>query len=148
MRRESCYRRINQVVLSYRTALQMVEVLIRLARNEPKYLHVNKLELSALQPLPGELHDVYFVRVFACFESDLRHYWRTSVRDTRPPTEQLLSSIGARCGIPQNKINAVHEVRVFRNFLTHEEHEIQGRLTIDDALKALNGYIAWLPLDW
>jgi hypothetical protein len=148
MRREHCHRRINQVVLSYRTVLQTVEVLIQLAKSDPKYLHVNKLELSALQALTGELHDVYFVRVFACFESDLRHYWRTSVRDTKPPTEQLLSSIAARCGIPQNKINAVHDVRVFRNFLIHEEHEIRERLTIDDALKALNGYLAWLPLEW
>jgi hypothetical protein len=65
MRREHCHRRINQVVLSYRTVLQTVEVLIQLAKNEPKYLHV-----------------------------------------------------------------------------------IRGRLTIDDALKALNGYLAWLPLEW
>ena len=93
MRREHCYRRINHVVLGYRTVLQTVEVLIQFAKNEPKYLHANKLELSALQALTEELHDVYFVRVFACFESDLRHYWRTSVRDTKPPTEQLLSSI-------------------------------------------------------
>src|SRR5262245_25213185 len=34
-----------------------------------KYLHVNKLEMSALRALPEDLHDVYFVRIFACFES-------------------------------------------------------------------------------
>ena len=37
---------------------------------------------------------------------------------------------------------------MFCNFLIHEEHEIRERLTIDDALKALNGYLAWLPLEW
>ena len=53
----------------------------------------NRLQLHALRALPDELHDMYFVWVFACFESDLRHYWRVAVRDTNPPTEQLLSSI-------------------------------------------------------
>jgi hypothetical protein len=148
MRRESCFDRIDEVHRNYHTVLKTVKVLIRLARNDPKYLYVNNLQMNALQALPEALHDVFFVRIFACFESDLRHYWRATRRDTKPATERLLSSIGGRLGIPQDKIDAVQAVREFRNFLIHEEHEIQRRLRIDDAIKALNAYLAWLPLEW
>jgi hypothetical protein len=111
-------------------------------------LHVNKLELSALRALPQELHDVYFARMFACFESDLRDYWRAIGRKTKPPTEHLLSSIAARRDIGQDIVDGVQEVREFRNHLIHEQHEVRRPITIDDAIGRLNAYLAWLPLEW
>ncbi len=148
MDRDSCHNRIVEVYRNYSTVLTTVEVLIRLAKNDPKYLHVNKLEMRALRALPGALHDVFFVRMFACFESDLRHYWRTAVRDTNPPTEQLLSLVGGQRGISQDTIDAVQEVRKFRNHLVHEQHEAREPITIDVAMGRLRHYLKWLPLEW
>ena len=101
-----------------------------------------------MRAVPEQLHDIYFIRMFACFESDLRHYWRTNVRDTKPLTEQLLSSIAARRGVPQDTLDSVQEIREFRNVLIHEEHEIRRRFTIDEASAHLNTYLARLPLNW
>jgi hypothetical protein len=125
-----------------------VDVLVQLAQNDPRYLNANALELSALRALPRELHDVYFARMFACFESDLRHYWRSIGRRTTPPTEHLLSSIAARRGIPQDTLDDVQRVREFRNHLIHEQHEVPRQVTIDEAIGYLNAYLARLPLEW
>jgi hypothetical protein len=42
MLRNTCFSRIEQVERSYRTALQTVRVLIRLAEDQPKYLDATK----------------------------------------------------------------------------------------------------------
>jgi hypothetical protein len=119
-----------------------------LATQQPQYLHDHDLSLPEIKSLVVGLHDVYFVRLFACFESALRHYWRTSVKATKPSTEQLLGSIAGRRGVPQDTLDAVHEIRKFRNYLIHEEHEVEARFTIEEASRHLNTYLARLPLEW
>jgi hypothetical protein len=126
MRRAICYDSINRVVGGHLTVLRAVELLIRLAENDPELLGANRLQLHALRALPDELHDMYFVWAFACFESDLRNYWRVAVRDTSPPTEQLRSSIAARRAIPRATPVAVQRVHEFRNHLIHEQHDVPG----------------------
>ena len=132
----------------YQTALQTVELLIRLAEDQPKYLRANNLGLDQLRSLSDELHDLYFVRMFACFESDVRHYWQTAVRNTKPLTEQLLSSIAGRAGSRQDTLTAVQEIRELRNQLIHEQHEARRPIAIEEARRHLNAFLAWLPLDW
>jgi hypothetical protein len=148
MRREECFDRIEQVVHHYHTAVQTVRVLIRLAEDQPKYLHDYQLDLREMRALPQELHDVYFARMFACFESDLRDFWRTTVRDTKPLTEQLLSAIAARRQIPQDPLDKVQRIREFRNHLIHGEQEFTESFTIDEAKAHINAYFAWLPVRW
>jgi hypothetical protein len=137
MRRKECFDRIKQVVHHYQTAVQTVRVLIRLAEDQPKYLHEHELDLKQMRALPQELHDIYFARMFACFETDLRHYWRTAVRDTKPLTEHLLSAIAARRTIPQATLDNIHWIREFRNHLIHGEQDFTGLLPI--SWSTLNG---------
>lgn len=148
MLRLDCHDRIKQVKSRYETARQTVNMLISLVKQQPQYLYDNNLSLMELQALEEELHSVYFIRMFACFESSLRHYWRTSVKNTKPQTKQLLSSIAGRRGVPQDTLGVVHEIREFRNFLIHEEHEVGKQFTIDEAIGQLNTYLARLPLQW
>jgi hypothetical protein len=146
MRRLDCHNRIKQVQRSYHTALQTVDY----AALQPQYLHAHDFTLAEMRALAEELHDVYFVHMFACFESILRHYWRREVRDTRPITEQLIRSIAARRGVPEDALAAVDEIRVSRNHLVHEEQDDNHatRTPINDASRHLNTYIARLPLEW
>jgi hypothetical protein len=101
-----------------------------------------------MKALAEELPDVYFVRMFAGFESSLRDYWQTNVRATKPSTEQLVTSIAGRRGIPQDTLDAVHEIREFRNFLIHEGYAVKKRFTIEEASGYLNTYLARLPFEW
>ena len=148
MLRTECFIRIKHVVDHYQTAVQTVKVLIRLAEDQPKYLRDSQLDLKEMRSLPQELHDLYFARMFACFESDLRHFWRTTVRDTRPLTEHLLSAIAARRTVPQTTLDHVQWIRDFRNHLIHGEQEFARSFTIEEAVGHLNAYLARLPLKW
>lgn len=148
MHRLDCHDRIKRVKGRLEAALQTVQALRDLGAQQPQYLYRYHLDLAVIRALDTELRDVYFVRMFACFESSLRHYWQAEVRDTSPPTEVLLSSIAVRCGVPQSILDAVQEIRDFRNHLIHEEHQITRRFTMDDAMRQLNTYLARLPLKW
>jgi hypothetical protein len=147
MRRLDCLSRIKQLTSNYGTALRTVNTMIQFAQQESKYLHNYNLDLVEMRAVANQLHDIYFIRIFASFESSLRHYWR-AVRGTKPSTEQLISSIAARRGVPQDTLDIVQEIRAFRNFLIHEEHDVGLRYTIDDEFKHLNTYLARLPLQW
>jgi hypothetical protein len=86
--------------------------------------------------------------MFALFESSPRHYWRTNIRDSKPLTQQLISSIAGRLGVPQDTLDKVQEIRKFRNYLLHEEFEVTSSFTIEEASGHLNTYLARLPLEW
>lgn len=148
MRRLDCHDRIKQVKGSYRTALQTVNVLVELAEQQPQLVSQHDLNVAALRALARELHDIYFARMFASFESSLRHYWRTKVKDTKPWTEQLLSAIAGRRGVPQDTLDTVQKIRDFRNFLIHGEREVETRFTLDEASGHLNTFLARLPVEW
>jgi hypothetical protein len=148
MHRLDCHGRIKQAERSYKTALQTVSAFIALAEQQPELVLDNDLNLPELRALATELHTVFFARMFACFESSLRHYWWTSVRETRPLTRVLLDSIAGRRGVPLDTLLTVHEIREFRNYLMHEEHEAVKHFTIDGAIGQLNRYLARLPLEW
>jgi len=148
MRRQECHDRIRQVTGSYQTVLHTVQVLIRLGERQPQNLYEYNLSLTDLRRVLVELHDLYFARTFACFESSIRHFWRANVRDTRPPTEQLLAAVATRRQVPQDTLDAVQQIRSFRNYLIHEEYQVTTRFTIDDASRHLNAYLARLPLEW
>lgn len=148
MRRLDCHESVKHVERGYETALQSVRALIRIVIESPAYLDANNINLAALRNLEVELHDLYFVRMFASFESSLRHYWKSCVKNTEPPTRQLISSIATRRGVPQYLLDTVQEIREFRNFLIHEEHEVTSRPTIGEASRALNHYLSRLPINW
>lgn len=148
MRRFDCHDRIKQVKSRYETAVCTVRVLTQLAEQQPAYLRDHELSLAEMRTVIVELSEVYFVRMFACFESCLRHYWRASVKRTKPLTEQLLSSIARRRGIPQDTLDAVHEIREYRNCLVHEENQAARQYAINEAFKHLQTYLARLPIEW
>ncbi len=148
MRRLDCHDAIKQVKTDHDTALETVNLVVKLVVEQPKYLDDHHLSLPELRSLAQGLHDLYFVRMFACFESSLRHYWRTEIKDSKPSTKQLLSSIAGRHSVPQDVLDRVHEIRDFRNYLIHEEHEVRMRFTIKQASGYLNEYLSRLPREW
>jgi hypothetical protein len=143
-----CHDRIKQAKRSYEAALHTVNVLLELVTLQPKLIFEHELDLNEIRQLKQELHEVYFVRMFASFESSVRDYWRTSVRDTKPLTERLLNSVAGRRGVPEDIVDTVHEIRDFRNCLIHGDHVGETQFTIDEASRILNTYLARLPLQW
>jgi hypothetical protein len=148
MRRLDCHDRMRRVKRDYSTVLQTVRALIRLVEQNHKYIKIYNLDINEMRAVGGQLHDIYFTRMFASFESSLRHFWRRTVKDTQPGTKQLISLIAARRAVPEDTLNTVQEIRAFRNILMHEEDEVRCRFQIDEAIGPLNTYLASLPLEW
>ena len=121
---------------------------MRSAREQPDLIWNYGLDLGEMRGLANELQDIYFVRMFACFECSIRHCWWTKVRESKPTTEQLLSSMAGKFGVPQDTLDTVHEIREFRNGLIPEDHLVNKRFTIEEASGPLNTYLARLPLEW
>jgi hypothetical protein len=74
MRRIDCHVRIKRVRSNYQAALQTVTTLIHLVEQRPEYLYDFNLDLVEMRAVSVQLHDIYFARMFASFESSLRHY--------------------------------------------------------------------------
>ena len=151
MRRQDCFDKLKDVKGCYEAAIRTLREFIRIAQQEPSYLHENDLNLTELRLLLLELRGIYFTRLFASFESSLRHFWRTTIRETKPLTEQLINALAGRLGVRQDTLDSVHEIRAFRNHLIHEENEDRQQFvitTIDEASKHLNTFFSRLPLEW
>jgi hypothetical protein len=68
----------------------------------------------------ANLEGTYIIRVFAEFETALRHFLR-AFRLRRPgSTEALVNRVRDRGHVPQAFTDAVHQVREYRNVLIHE----------------------------
>lgn len=92
MRRTDCHDAIKQVMSSYEMAVRTVNAVIGIVVRQPDYLKDDDLSLVELRLLAGELHDIYFTRMFASFESGLRH--RPAQRSS--PVEALIGDFTRR----------------------------------------------------
>jgi hypothetical protein len=147
MNRVDCHSDLKQIYSRYETAREAIGVLVRVASSEPKCLRGTGLAVANIRNVADEFHDLYFVRIFAHFESILSDYWLT-IRKSKPRyTKQLISSIAARLGVSQGNLDAVHGVRDFRNYLVHGE-QLKKPYSIKDACAVLNTFVSRLPLKW
>ena len=92
MRRIDCHDAIKQVRSNHQNTLQTVNLLLTLVSQQPELLFDANITVAQMRAFAAELHDVYFARMFACFESSLRHYWRAKIRKSKPSTEQWVHS--------------------------------------------------------
>lgn len=95
------------------------------------------------------LEGTYVVRLFAMFESGLRSYWRVArSREELLATRVLIERIGGKHNIPLADRALVHEVREYRNDLTHRRDRSPKPVGISEALTRLQRYFARLPESW
>lgn len=97
------------------------------------------------------LDSTYIIRVFAEFETGLRHYWAIA-RETNPPyrTQDLMDGVAARNRIAVNQRENAHAVRRHRNNVLHFEvdPETEDSLTVSAARQHLCQFLSYLPRHW
>jgi len=93
------------------------------------------------------LEGTYLIRLFAEFETGLRLYWET-VKNTHPKTEPLLNSIATRQKISHDLINAIHQVRKYRNSLVHEREDETTPVSLSSARSTICHFLSRLPESW
>ena len=148
MRRADCHARIKQAERDHDDIISSLRMVAASTAPRAHLPGPGELTPQRLASLVEGIADLYFLRMFAHFESTLRHYWRAKGRATRPSTQALIDALARRVEVPQVTLDAAQMIRAFRNFLVHEEHDIVAPIRIDHAVRVLNTYLARLPLEW
>jgi hypothetical protein len=105
------------------------------------------IEVADVQAMTDHLETTFFIRLFAAFEAGLRTYW-AAIRNTEPPSRDLIDGIATRRGIPDSVRSPVHEVRVYRNGVIHEADEPPEVILLATARGHLQKFFSWLPESW
>ncbi len=138
--------RIKTVEREYRTAQQSVDWFQEAAQNDPALLP-RDLSHGDIGLTAANLEGTYLIRLFAEFETGLRLFWST-IRDTTPPTWDLLEGIAARRRIPYAHLLKAHDVQNYRNILVHERDEGADPMSMSIARGHLCRFFAYLPPHW
>jgi hypothetical protein len=137
---------IKTIEREYASMRLAADRLLEDARRDPTVLG-REIDLRHIVRASVRLEGTYIIRLFAEFETGLRLYWAT-IRQTEPPTQQLLDGITARRAIPPEQLASAHEVRVYRNSLVHERDEEVAPIPMAEAQESLCRFFAFLPPHW
>jgi uncharacterized protein YutE (UPF0331/DUF86 family) len=97
-----------------------------------------------------QLEGTYIIRVFAEFESALRHFVAASKNTTPRSAKALVDRVSSSAHVPHEHSDAVHRVREFRNALVHErtEPDPSTSVTIREATSALCTFLSRIQGIW
>lgn len=112
-------------------------------------LSAGNLTVVDLRNYRSKLHDTYFIRLFAEFETGMKDYWTNGLgQDPRTRIMDVISSVGARCNIIAAWRINVHSARKYRNRLIHEEDAVAESVTVTQARRDLGRFFGSLPENW
>lgn len=125
------------------------EALEQALLSDPGLLTAGGLTTVDLRTYQRMLHDTYFIRLFAEFETGLRDYWKNGLRRrSEARMMDLINSIHSRHRILDAYVINVHAARRWRNRLVHEEDAEGEPVTLTDARRSFGRFFGFLPDDW
>jgi hypothetical protein len=145
--RDDWLTRIKAVERDYSAARFAIDRLLESARSDQTILR-RVLHLRDLTQAWSRLEATYFIRLFAVFESGLRHFWQVQRPGRMPRTEHLLDRVAAARGIPNDYLVSAHAVRRYRNSLVHEQAEEMEPILLATARGRLCTFFSRLPRTW
>ena len=135
---------VRQEFRAARAALAYAEQQWAQATEDALLKGVSKSHVTAAL---GRVEQTYLTRLFGEFEGMLRAYLDKR-RETIPPRAYDLINKAARrqrANVPDDKRDAVHLVREYRNAVVHDQGSGAVAVSFDQALSALNQYLVFLP---
>jgi hypothetical protein len=146
-RRSDWHERIKAVEREYWAARIAVDRLTADVARDPGVLGIGP-ERRDLIAANDNIEGTYLIRMFAEFESGIRSFWIADRRRTRPQAEVLLDRVGTSRGIPGDVIIDVHAARIYRNSLLHDREDEVEVVTVSQARRCFQTYLARLPNQW
>ena len=146
-RRSDWHERIKGVEREYWAARLAVGRLVADVARDPGVLGDGP-EQRDLIAANHNIEGTYLIRMFAEFESGVRSFWRADRRRSRPQAEVLLNRVGDVRGIPADVIDNVHGARTYRNSLLHDREDEVEVVTVSEARRCFQTYLARLPNEW
>ena len=107
------------------------------------------LTVADLRVYRSKLHDTYFIRLFAEFETGLKDYWTNGLEnDQKTRIMDVIDSVCSSRHIEDKWRINVHAARKFRNRLIHEDTAEADPVTLNKARGDLGRFFGRLPNDW
>lgn len=95
----------------------------------------------------SKVEQTYLIRLFSEFEGMLRGYLQEKSEIVPGKAYDLINKVAKRqrANVPDQKRDAVHLVREYRNTVIHDQGSGAVAVSFDQALSALNQYLVFLP---
>jgi hypothetical protein len=106
------------------------------------------LRLRDVAVVVERLEGTYLLRLFAEFETALRHYLRACRLKIPKNAENLINKVRDKARIGNDDALKVHAVRLYRNFLIHDDANPSPAVSMRDATRNLGTFLAWLQRYW
>jgi hypothetical protein len=141
---------IKAVEREYSAARLATDRLIAVAKSDPTILdRISDLHLRDIHRTSQHLEGTYIIRLFAEFETSLRHFWSRSKRREPPSrTRDLLDGVASTCKILDRDIQNAHSVREYRNALVHERDDEVLPISISVCRSYLCTFFKFLDRSW
>ena len=141
--------RMKSVEREYQVAEMARAALEEALTRDSGLLTAGGLTVVDLRTYRSKLHDTYFIRLFAEFETGLKDYWKHGLgKDPGTRIMDVIDSVGAKHRVLEaNRIN-VHAARKWRNRLIHEEDAEGESITLTEARRYLGRFFSSLPDNW
>jgi hypothetical protein len=139
--------RIKSVEREYVVARLAADRLDQHTRENPEVLK-GDLRLRDVGMVIDRLEGTYLLRLFAEFETALRHYLRAFRIKAPNNAEPLINKVRDRAHIANDDALKVHAVRRYRNNLIHDDAAPAPPVTIRVATKDLGTFLACLQRYW
>jgi hypothetical protein len=152
VRRQQAFAILDGVWTEFVSGRYAVALLEKSALANPTLLPEKPYKIlpSHLRACLRNLETTYTLRLFSEFEGNLRGYWavrRPGKAQRRTLTEVLISRIGSILVVPGNIVAEVQAVREYRNQIIHHAN-VANPIALAEAVKRLNKYITYFPLQW
>ena len=152
MNRQRFLDRLAATERERRVAAFAAEDLHDAVRFDPTILKRHDLTPGDLRACQDHLDPTYLIRLFAEFESPLRLYWRDARKRRTWQTIRigvLIDRVAAYQHVPDSVVDAVHEVREWRNALVHRATVARSSaLVCRECRSRLCRFLSYLPYRW
>jgi hypothetical protein len=139
--------RVKAVEREHTSTRLAIDRLKRQAQDDPTIL-LGDLRPRDIGAAAERLDGTYIIRLFAEFETALRHFMRESGYAVPRSAEPLINRVRDRARIPNDDALNAHTVRDYRNTLVHDRREPVDPIPIREATRRLCIFLGWLQRLW
>jgi len=109
----------------------------------------SNLTIADLRTFRTKLHDTYFIRLFAEFETGLRDYWKNGLgRKPQTRITDVIESLASKHTVLDVVRLKVQAARKWRNRLIHEEDAEGDAVALPEARSYFGKFLGYLPENW
>lgn len=139
---------LRSIENEYRVAFIGMARLSDQARHDPAILGPG-LRLRDVDEARRHLNATYAIRLFAEFETGLRHFWTTTRNEPEPRRiAETIDRIASRHRVFHSYLRNCHRVRQYRNRQVHQSEEVGETLEVRECCSYLCTFLGRMPPDW